>query len=116
MKKHKKARNVLTLGEVIDKEIAENSERIKNNSKDADAYYYRGFAYRMKGDNDQSIFDLNAAIKLNPKHAYIYLARAMTYFYKKDYAKSWKDVNKARALGIKEGAMFIKYLRRASNI
>ena len=52
-----------------DKAIADFTEAIRLNPKDAEAYYSRGGAYGEKGDYDKAIADFTEAIRLNPQCA-----------------------------------------------
>jgi tetratricopeptide (TPR) repeat protein len=62
----------------IDKAIADCSEAIRLNPKDAYAYLGRGLAYRRKGDPSRAIGDFTEAISLNPKLAEAYCSRGKT--------------------------------------
>ena len=52
--------------------IADFSEAIRLNPKDAVAYNNRGVAYYAKSDLDRAIADFNEAIRLDPKDAIAY--------------------------------------------
>jgi tetratricopeptide (TPR) repeat protein len=51
----------------LDRAIADYSEAIRLDPKQANAYRNRGNALREKGDLDRAIADLNEAIRLDPK-------------------------------------------------
>ena len=57
----------------------DNSEAIRLNPKNADAYNYRGCAWVEKGELDKAITDFNEAIRLDPKDADAYHNRAIYY-------------------------------------
>ena len=52
-----------------DKAIADFTEAIRLDPKDADAYCNRARAYYSKGEYDKAIADYSEAIRLNPKYA-----------------------------------------------
>ena len=58
-----------------DKAIADCTEAIRLNPKDAKFYYNRGNAYGRKGEYDKAIADCTEAIRLDPKHALSYCGR-----------------------------------------
>lgn len=61
-----------------DRAIADHSEAIKIDPKDAAAYNDRGVAYRSKGDNDRAVTDFDEAIRLDPKEPVGYVNRCRT--------------------------------------
>src|SRR5712692_11102578 len=50
----------------------------------AEAFNYRGMAYRSKDDSDRAIQDYSKAIKLNPKFASAFNNRGVAYDHKDD--------------------------------
>jgi len=86
---HAYARNNL---EAVKKQLNSNSSGSPN---DADAYYNRGGAYAMKGDDDRAIEDFNQAIRLNPNYAKAYSGRGLLYVKKKDYDRAIADCESA---------------------
>ena len=56
--------------EISDAKISACSEVIRHDSKDADAYFNRGFAWFTKGSFDKAIADYNEAIRLNSKYEF----------------------------------------------
>ena len=56
----------------LDRAIADFSEAIRLDPKDAHAYNNRGSAYENKGDHDRAITDYDEAIRLDPKYALAY--------------------------------------------
>lgn len=53
----------------LDVKIASNSEEIRNNGKNADAYARRGHVYEEKKDYVSALADLDEAVRLNPNDA-----------------------------------------------
>ena len=60
----------------FDRAIAEATEAIKLNGKNAVSYWVRGAAYVGRSDYDQAIADLTRAVTLDPKYAAAYSWRA----------------------------------------
>ena len=81
-----------------DKVIAECTEAIRMNPKDARAYCTRGMAYENKGDHDKAIADFTAAILLDPKYAAAYSNRGSAQSSKGEYEKALADLNDALRL------------------
>ena len=75
----------------LDEAIAECSEAIRLNPKDATAYWTRGDAYTKKGDYDTAIADYTEAIRLDPQNALAYGGRAFAYKWKYDYDQAIAD-------------------------
>ena len=69
---------VLRKGE-YDRSIADLTEAIKLNPRDAESYADRGVTYRMKRDYDIAVADLSEALKINPRSRYAYSERALVY-------------------------------------
>ena len=66
-----------------DKAIADFSEAIRLDPKDATAYYNRGIAWAGKNEYDKAIADYSEAIRLDPKDASAYINRGAAWSYKK---------------------------------
>jgi tetratricopeptide (TPR) repeat protein len=62
-----------------DRAIADFTQAIQLDPKNADAYVKRGFGYSKKGDNDRAIADFTHAIQLDPKNADAYEGRGNGY-------------------------------------
>ena len=75
--------------------IAACSRAIRQNPKDANAYYNRGIVWMNKGENDIAIADYNEAIRLNPKHAIAYNNRGVVWERKGDNDKAFADYNES---------------------
>jgi tetratricopeptide (TPR) repeat protein len=56
----------------LDRGIADFSEAIRLDPKNAYAYNNRGSAYENKGDHDRAVAEYNEAIRLDPKYAIAY--------------------------------------------
>lgn len=68
-----------------DRAIADYSEAIQLELKDADVFHARGLAYSRKGDLDRAIADYSEAIRLEPKRFSFYVNRGVAYRRKGDY-------------------------------
>ncbi|MER3447202.1 MAG: hypothetical protein C4291_10325 [Candidatus Dadabacteria bacterium] len=80
---------------MLDKAIAEFSEAIKINPRDANAYYNRGIAYYYKGQYDQAISDFNKVLEINPGSVMAYKSRGLAYQKKGQYDKAISDYDNA---------------------
>lgn len=58
-----------------DKAIAEYTEVLAKNPRDAVAYYFRGRAYTDKGEYPLAVSDFTKAVEFNPKYAAAYFGR-----------------------------------------
>ena len=90
-------RGLRLLGEAKDYDgaIAEFTKAIESNPKSEGAYWGRGTAYHIKGDDDRAIQDYNKAIELNPKYATAYNHRGDAWDRKGDDERAIEDYNKA---------------------
>ncbi len=59
--------------------IADASDAIKLNGKNAQAYWVRGAAHAGRNDFDQAVADLTRAIQIDPKYAAAYSWRAAAW-------------------------------------
>jgi tetratricopeptide (TPR) repeat protein len=75
--------------------IADFTETIRINPKEADAFNHRGTAYRGKDEDDRAIADFGEAIRLNPKYADAFNNRGLTYSSKGEYDAAIADFNAA---------------------
>ncbi|WP_298244313.1 tetratricopeptide repeat protein [uncultured Bradyrhizobium sp.] len=71
--------------------IAAASEAIRQDPKDANAYYDRGNAYAANGDTDRAIADYTATIRLDPARADAYYNRGNGYSSKGDTGRAIAD-------------------------
>lgn len=74
---------------------------IMMNSKNAEAYCYRGMCYRDLKKLDKAVADLTKAISLDPKYGKAYYERGMCYLYIQDGDNSLEDFNMAISSGLK---------------
>lgn len=81
-----------------DSAIADFSEAIAADPKDADAYRDRGLAYSRKGDFDRAIDDETDSVLLDQKDAVAYDNRGFAYFNKRDYEQA--IVNYSQAISV----------------
>src|SRR4030066_90725 len=77
--------------------IAEFTKAIESNPKSEGAYWGRGTAYHIKGDDDRAIQDYNKAIELNPKSALAYSNRGNTFYCQGKFREAIPDYLKAIA-------------------
>jgi lipoprotein NlpI len=89
-----------------DRAIADYSEAIKLDPKNAVAFYDRGLAYYSKQDYDHAIADYSVAIKLDPKDAWAFDARGLTYYDKQDFDRAIADYSVAIKLDPKNARVF----------
>jgi tetratricopeptide (TPR) repeat protein len=68
---------------------------IRENSRNADAYFSQGIAYRNKDEHDRAIADYNKAIEIDPKLAAAYRSRGNAYADKGEYDRAIMDYTKA---------------------
>ncbi len=66
--------------------------------KMADAFHYRGDAYRSLGRNKQAVDDYTRTIALHPKDPFRYYARALVYMDMGRYAQAVSDLTRAISL------------------
>src|SRR5262249_4200288 len=66
-----------------------------HDTKNAEAYYFRGLGHIGMWNYDEAIKDFTQAIRLNPKHAQAYLNRGNLFVMKKMYEKAIEDHRKA---------------------
>jgi tetratricopeptide (TPR) repeat protein len=78
-----------------DRAIADYSEAIKLNPKDALPYDNRGTAWRDKGDRARALADYNLAIKINPNNAAAYNNRGNVRREGGDYKRAVADYTEA---------------------
>jgi tetratricopeptide (TPR) repeat protein len=86
--------------------IAQFNEALRVAPKYVLAFYYRGIAYRHKGDHDRAIADFNTALGLDPKFAQAMQERAGTYAAKRDYRRAIDDYTAALRLDPKSFAVY----------
>jgi tetratricopeptide (TPR) repeat protein len=77
--------------------IADYTRAIKLNPRNAEAYLWRGRAYRQKGDYDLAVADFTESIKLDPNDYDKYKERGDVYRDKEDYDLAVADYDMAIA-------------------
>jgi len=82
----------------LDHAIADFSQAIALDPKNAVFYDDRGDAYRDKNDDDHAIADFDQAITLDPKNAMAYKGRGAAYYDKSDLARAIADFDQAITL------------------
>ncbi len=75
----------------LDKEIADQTEAIRRDPKNAQAYNDRGFAYSQQGKFNEAIADFSEAIRLDPKLTSAYSRRSDAYDVQRNYDKALAD-------------------------
>jgi tetratricopeptide (TPR) repeat protein len=71
------------------------TQQIRANREDERAWAMRGAAWRLKGEPDKAIKDLNEAIRLNPKGSAWYASRGTAFWLKKEYDRAMADCNES---------------------
>jgi tetratricopeptide (TPR) repeat protein len=90
------------------------SERIRANSKDGDAYFWRAAAWLDRGEFDKAIADCTEAIKIDPENSAAFNSRGLARHGKQELDKALEDFDEAISLEPKYGiAYFNRGLIRA---
>lgn len=102
----------------FDRAIADFTQAIQLNPKDAKPHVNRGNAYSDKGDFDHAIADYNEAIQLDPKFAFAYLNRGLANLFTGALPKAIADLNQASELDPKfaYAALWLDIAERRSNL
>jgi lipoprotein NlpI len=102
----------------LDRAIADFTEAIRLDPKDALAYNDRGAAYAVKGDFDRAIADYSEAIRLDPKAVLAYKNRGGVYLYSGALPKALADFNQASELDPKYAyaALWVDIVSQRSNL
>jgi tetratricopeptide (TPR) repeat protein len=85
-------------------------QALRINSRDGNALFNRGLAYRANGEPDRAIIDFDTAIKINPGNAdaaEAYYNRGLSYRDLRDYDKAISDFSQAIRLDSKKAFMFV---------
>ena len=86
------------------KAIADFSEAIRLDPKDADSYFNRGGPWIRLKNNEKAIADFNEAVRLDPTDALAYANRGWAWSDKKDYDKAIADFTEVIRLEPKNAA------------
>jgi tetratricopeptide (TPR) repeat protein len=92
--KRRQASNVLG-----NRPIAEYTEMIRLDPKNAQAFFQRGTAYHTEDDYDRAVADYTEAIRLDPTHWSAFMNRSVAYRQKNDYDRAIADCTEAIRLG-----------------
>lgn len=90
-----------------DKDVANYTEGIRLNPKDADGYINRGNVYYRKGESDKAIADFTETIRLDPQNALAYFDRGVVFYNKGDYDKAIADLTEAIRLDPKYANSYV---------
>jgi lipoprotein NlpI len=90
-----------------DKAIADYSEAIRLNPKDAAVFSHRGSAYLAKGQHDRAIADYSQAIQLNPKDATAFNNRGNAYYANGDHERAIADYNQVIQIDPKNARSYL---------
>ena len=93
-----------------DRKIADFTQAIQNDPRNAQNYFQRAFVYMQTGEDDKAISDLTQAIQMDPKFDKAYFRRSFVYMTKGSYDLATADLNQA----VQINPQFTKaYYRRA---
>jgi tetratricopeptide (TPR) repeat protein len=102
-----------------DRAIANFSDAIRFDPRNALAFYYRGLTYAKKGDNDRAIVDYSEALRIDPTRASPYYDRGVAYEKKRDNDRAIADYSEAIRLDPKNASAFnnrgVLYQTRGDN-
>ena len=75
--------------------IADFSQSIRLDARNALAFYNRGLAYWDRREFDTALADYEQAIRINPGYAPTYYNRGLAYYEQRDYDRAIHDLNQA---------------------
>lgn len=87
--------------------IADSTEAIRLNLKDADAYINRGRAYSEKDEFDRAIRDFTGVIRINPNDVDAYGNRGAAYVEKGEFDQAIGDFTEVIRLNPKEAEPYM---------
>jgi tetratricopeptide (TPR) repeat protein len=90
----------------LNRAIANFSEAIRLDPKNAIAFFNRGVAYAKKDDFDRAITDYNEAIQLDPKNPRAFFSRGFAYAKKGDLDRAIADYSEVIRLDPKNAIAF----------
>jgi len=88
-------RRVFASDQIGRRAIADYTEAIRLDPKDASAFNSRGIAYYDKGQSDRAIKDYDKAIELSPRYATAFTGRGAAYAGKGQYDRAIADFDEA---------------------
>ena len=94
--------------------ISDYTKTLEIDKNYAEAYYYRGRAFGVKGEYDKAIADFSKVIASNAGNGEAYCNRGVAYAGKRQFDKAWDDVKKAVDLGHQVPREFLVALQAAS--
>ena len=83
--------------------VADFTEAIRINPRDARAYWLHRRTWSLKNEDDIAFADLNDAILVDPEFAGVFSARGESWLKKNDHDKAIADFNRAIELGPNTG-------------
>jgi tetratricopeptide (TPR) repeat protein len=89
--------------------IADYTNAIKLEPRNAVTYHHRGNAYLERGEFDRAIADFTSAIKIDPRYAAAYGGRGKAYRRQGNRDRANSDDHKAIELGERKAAKWSKY-------
>jgi tetratricopeptide (TPR) repeat protein len=87
---------------VLNQAVEHFSARIKANANDSAAFMGRGWAWKLQGEFDRALADLNEAVRLNPKDGGAYFNRGLVWIDKRDPDRALADFETAVKLAPKD--------------
>jgi tetratricopeptide (TPR) repeat protein len=90
----------------FDKAVADYTEALKHDPKDAFTCYHRGLAHAANEDYDKALADYTEAVRLNPKLAVAYYHRGVGYRLRGNFARAIADFTEAIRLDPKYALAF----------
>ena len=99
----------------LDRAIADYTEAIRNNPKDAVAFTNRGIAWHDRRDHERALADTNEAIRLDPNFYFARSIRGLVWHAKGDFNNAIADYTEAIRLDPKDyGARLNRCWTRAA--
>jgi tetratricopeptide (TPR) repeat protein len=90
----------------FDKAIADFTESIRLDPRQAEVYCGRAYAYHQTGEFDKAIVDYDEAVRLDPKQATTYYNRGLAYAKKGDHDKAIVDFTEVILLNPKDAEAY----------
>jgi tetratricopeptide (TPR) repeat protein len=102
----RRAKIYTEFGGDLDVAIADCTKAIQIDPNSAEAYRWRGIAYREQEKKKNALEDFDEAIRLAPDSYLVYASRGMAYFKWNDYGKAINDYTKALSLSPDSAAVY----------